>query len=284
MLCLILLFLNGCTSTAPAASSDLTVACTTYPVYLLTRAVTQQVPHTDVELVVNQQVSCLHNYTLTMTDMKTIERADLLVINGAGMESFLSDVLESRSYLDASAGLDLLWNEEEGEPDPHLWLDPTLAGQMAQNIAAGLSATDKAHAEQYQTNADAVSAELTQFQKKMQKRLSDLPLRQLITFHDGFTYFAKAFHLEIVASVEEEEGSEASARRIQELTALIAQYHLPSIFVERNGSTSAAQALSQECGVSIDKLDMGMSGNGSGLADYEALIQYNIDTIKEAYQ
>lgn len=284
LLALVLLVLSGCANTTSEHHERFIIACTTYPVYLLTQAVTEQVPNAKPELVVNQQISCLHNYTLTMKDMKMIDQADLLVINGAGLESFLSDVLENRTYLDASAGLDLLWNNEEHEYDPHIWLNPALAGQMAQNIANGLSAVDRRHATLYQSNASAIVSELTQFQSKMKQRLSSLPIRQLITFHDGFSYFANAFDLDIVASVEEEEGSEASARRIKDLTALIRQYHLPSVFVEKNGSMSAANALSQECGVTVYALDMGMTGDGNGLSGYEALIQSDIDTIREAYQ
>ena len=284
LLALALLLLTGCGSESPHDNSDFTIACTTYPVYLLTQAVAEQVPDTTVKLVVNQQVSCLHNYTLTMTDMKTIEQADLLVINGAGLEDFLSDVLETRTYLDASQNLDLLWNEEEGEYDPHLWLDPTLAGQMALNIAHGLTIADPQHQSQYQANAAAVTSRLAQFQMEMKAELTALPVRQLITFHDGFSYFARAFDLEIVASVEEEEGSEASARRIKELVECIETYRLPSVFIEKNGSASAANALSQECGVSVYALDMGMSGDGGGLPTYEALIRSNITTIKEAYE
>ena len=77
--------LTACGRQETAAKRGLVVACTTYPVYLMTQAVTQDVPDVTVDLVVNQQISCLHNYTLTMADMKVIESADLLIINGAGL-------------------------------------------------------------------------------------------------------------------------------------------------------------------------------------------------------
>ena len=299
MLLSVLLLLPGCTQ-APSGSSQeegLTVLATTYPVYLMTQAVTQDVPDVTVDLVVNQQISCLHNYTLTMADMKVIESADLLIINGAGLESFLDDVLAGRDYWDASQDMALRPSEEghdhgdhnhEGdheEYDPHYWLSPTLAGQMAQNIAIGLTTQDPAHMDEYQANADQVAEQLTALQKELRAEVADLPCKELIPFHDGFAYFADAFGLTILASVEEEEGSEASAREINELTQLIQTHHIPAVFVEKNGSDSAAQALARECGVSVAALDMGMSGDkaGGGLAAYEALLRYNIDTIREAY-
>lgn len=88
LLALALLLLPGCGAAATQEDTTLAVACTTYPVYLLTTAVADQVPDTTVDLVINQQVSCLHNYTLTMADMKAIEGADLLVINGSGSGGF----------------------------------------------------------------------------------------------------------------------------------------------------------------------------------------------------
>ena len=296
-LTLALTTLTACGRQETAAKSGFVVACTTYPVYLMTQAVTQDVPDVTVKLVVNQQLSCLHNYTLTMSDMKAIESADLLVINGAGLESFLDDVLESRDYWDASRDLPLGPDEEGNvhgdhhpdetheEYDPHDRLSPTLAGQMAQNIAIGLTTKDPAHMDAYQANADQVSEQLTALQEELRAEVADLPCKELIPFHDGFAYFADAFGLTILASVEEEEGSEASAREINELTQLIQTHHIPCVFIEKNGSDSAAQALARECGVSVAALDMGMSGDeqGGGLAAYEALLRRNIDTIREAY-
>ena len=296
-LTLALTTLTACGQEETTTHSGLVVACTTYPVYLMTQAVTQDVPDVTVKLVVNQQLSCLHNYTLTMADMKTIESADLLVINGAGLESFLDDVLDSRDYWDASRDMPLRHAEEghdhgdhdhdadHEEYDPHYWLSPTLAGQMAQNIAIGLTTKDPAHMDAYQANADQVAERLTTLQAELRAEVADLPCKELIPFHDGFAYFADAFGLTILASVEEEEGSEASAREINELTQLIQTHHIPCVFIEKNGSDSAAQALARESGVSVAALDMGMSGDeqGGGLAAYEALLRRNIDTIREAY-
>ena len=296
-LTLALTTLTACGQEETTTHSGMVVACTTYPVYLMTQAVTQDVPDVTVKLVVNQQLSCLHNYTLTMADMKTIESADLLVINGAGLESFLDDVLASCDYWDASRDMPLRHAEEghdhgdhdhdadHEEYDPHYWLSPALAGQMAQNIAIGLTTKDPAHMDAYQANADQVAERLTTLQAELRAEVADLPCKELIPFHDGFAYFADAFGLTILASVEEEEGSEASAREINELTQLIQAHHIPAVFVEKNGSDSAAQALARECGVSVAALDMGMSGDeqGGGLAAYEALLRRNIDTIREAY-
>lgn len=281
-LLVVVLLLTGCTG-APEAPRGKTVACTTYPVYLLAQAVTRGAGGLEPVLVIDQQLSCLHDYTLTINDMKRIESSAVLAINGAGMEDFLQDVLEQRTCIDCSAGLDLLWKEEEEEYDPHFWLDPTLAAGMAENLAEGFAAADPERAQRYRDNAAAAGDFLADLKSEISEELSALPQRELITFHDGFAYFARAFDLDIVASVEEEEGSEASARRINELVELIDRYQLSAVFTEVNGSVSTAQALARERGIEVRALDLGMSrpeDGAEGLDAYAALLRRNAAALK----
>ena len=287
-LLLTLLFLTGCAAAPVSAPDTLTVACTTYPVYLLCQAVSAGVDKVEPVLVVDQQLSCLHDYTLTMKDMKLIEGSAVLAISGGETEEFLEDVLEQRDYVDCSQGIELLWNEEEGEEDSHFWLDPACAAQMTKNLANGLSEADPDHAAAYASNAQAAEERLTALGETLREELSPLPCRQLITFHDGFSYFARAAGMEIAASVEEEEGSEASARRIQELVALIDQKQIPAVFTEANGPDSTAKALSLECPITVGTLNMGMSRSTvpaelTGLDAYEWVLKGNTEAILEAY-
>ncbi len=286
LLLALLLSLTACAA-APQQPEGLRVACTTYPVYLLCQSVTQGTAVEPV-LVVDQPMSCLHNYTLTMQDMKVIEGASLLALNGAGMEEFLEDVLEGRTCLDCSAGLELLWNEEEGEPDCHIWMDPANAAQMAQNLADGLSEADPADADAFRANASAAAERLDALGASLREELSPLPCRSLITFHDGFSYFARGVGMKIAASVEEEEGSEASARRIRELVDIIDENQIPAVFTEVNGPDATAKALAMERPVRVGTLTMLMSSEGvpeglSGLDAYEWALRENTKAIREAY-
>ena len=107
--------------------------------------------------------------------------------------------------------------------------------------------------------------------------LSSLSCRKLITFHDGFAYFAQAFDLEILAAVEEESGSEASAKDLISLIRLVQENDLPAVFVEQNGSSAAAKIISAETGARIFTLDMAMAGDS-----YFTAMTNNINAIKEA--
>ena len=112
-----------------------------------------------------------------------------------------------------------------------------------------------------------------------ESELSNIKCRKLITFHDGFSYFAESFDLHIVKAVEEESGSEASAKELIELIDLVKTNQLPAIFTESNGSTSAADIIAKETGVKTFALDMAMAGDS-----YFEAMYHNIDTVKEALE
>ena len=270
----LVLLLTGC---APAAVEDgkTHILCTTYPIYLFTTAVVGDDPGLAVELLVDQQTSCLHDYTLTVEDMKAIDRADIIVMNGAGLEAFMDDALAQKdvSVIDCSEGMDLLpaldhhhhegEEEDEHEVDPHYWMDPRRARQMIANIAQGLGLETPVFLPDY-CLVDT----------------SSLP--PLITFHDGFQYFADAFGLELLASIEEEEGSEASAKELEEIIALVEEYDIPAIFVEKNGSRRSADVIARETGCQVYELDLIMSGDGTGIEPYIQAMDQNLSTILEA--
>jgi ABC-type Zn uptake system ZnuABC Zn-binding protein ZnuA len=280
--------LSGCTGYASQPEDGtITIAATTYPVYLLASAVAEGADNITVVPVVNQSVACLHDYTLTVSDMKTLEKADLVLLSGAGLEDFMDDALMGKPTIDCSVGISLLESdEEEGEPDPHIWLDPRRAAQMTRNIAAGLAELDPDQAARYTENGDQEAASLLSLWAQGVEELSQLSCRQLITFHEGFSYFADAFDLDIVAAIEEESGSEASAKEIVEMVSLIDTYQLPAIFVEQNGSDATAKAIQRECGVTLSSLSMMMSGpeEYSETNCYETYLRQNLDTIKEVLE
>ena len=295
--CMLGLLLTACGAPAATETEDdgtLHVLATTYPVYLFTTAVTEGVENVEVSLLVNQPVSCLHDYTLTVTDMKAVERADVVVINGAGLEDFLDDALAASggAVIDCSAGLELLpamgheGHDHDTEYDPHIWMDPAYAQEMMAVIAQGLGEALygdgwAAHGALH-TNQLAAGDMLEQARQRWAEQLAPLAGAELITFHDGFQYFARAFDLTLLKAIEEEEGAEASAAEIREVAGLIGEYGIPAIFTETNGSDATARAIARETGCLVCQLDMIMSGEGTGIGPYLDAMQKNIDTIVEA--
>lgn len=287
VLSLLLILLSGCASQAEPAQ----IAATTLPVCEFTTRLCQGTPLTVTRLV-TEQVSCLHDYSLNVRQVKAVEAADVVVCSGAGLEDFLEDLLQGRDVIDASSGIALLCSGESHDheeqedhdghhhdQDPHIWLSPANARQMSQTICAGLTQLYPAYADTFQTNLDALLADLTQLETYGTDALSSLSCREIITFHDGFAYFAQAFDLTILEAVEEESGREASAKELIHLIEDVRQHHLPAIFTEKSGSVSAADIIARETGCKTAALDMAMAGDS-----YFDAMYHNIDTIREALQ
>lgn len=290
-----LLLLSGCGQSPEPEEGQVHILATTYPVYLFTTALTEGVEGIQVSLLVNSQTSCLHDYTLTVQDMRAIEGADIIVMNGAGLEEFMDDALaqSEAAVIDCSAGMELLptlehhghdGHDHEEEYDPHFWMAPDKAEKMIKTIARALMDLDPNHAETYEGYYQIPFCVWDHFQLSYSKDIEAVAGKPLITFHDGFQYFADAFDLELVKAIEEEEGATASAAEIKEVVSLIEKYDIPAIFVEKNGSRATADVIARETGCGVYELDMLMSGNGSGIQAYLDAMDQNIKTILEALQ
>lgn len=285
--------LCGCSQ----AETPAQVAATTLPVYELTVRLCRDTPLSVIRLI-TEEVSCLHDYSLNVQQVKAAEAADIIVISGAGLEEFMEDLLADRQVIDASLGIPLLipsehshdhheeaHHEEEDheghhhKQDPHIWLSPIHAMAMAENICSGLSGQYPDYKNFFSANLTILLEELAAMQEYGKTALSSLSCRELITFHDGFAYLADAYDLTILDAIEEESGSEASAKELIHMIEEVEHHQLPAIFTEKSGSVSAAGIISRETGAKEFSLDMAMSGDS-----YFESMYHNIDTLKEALQ
>ena len=280
---LITVTILGCKQNPPAQ-----VVATTQPLYDFTSYLCNGTSITVAPLITDN-ISCLHDYTLQVNQMKMLEQAEIMIINGSGLEPFLEDIpLPGKVTIDAShlishsqdtknASHTHTEHGHEHEADPHIWLSPICAKQMVDAICEGLKEAYPDYEDTFEQNRIQLNGQLDVLLNYGMESLETLSCRELITFHDGFSYFADAFQLEILKALEEESGSEASANDLKELADLIDRHNLPAVFTERNGSVSAAEIISRETGAQVYSLDMAMSG-----IRYFDAMYHNINTIKEA--
>ncbi len=356
---LLLLFLSACGNTSEAtddveSSDTLNITTTSYPIYLFASEIANGAEGVVVTPLVNQDISCLHDYTLTVNDMITLENSDIIIMNGADLDEFMLDGLagipKEFSIIDAGMNVDYLCGDDcdedhdhdhddeaevveddhdhddeaevaeedhdhdhddedasteeehdhdhddedasteeehdhdhDYENDPHYWMSPITAATMVETIAAELAILDPANADIYTANAAAAVEKLLAAQEDFSTQLESLSARDLITFHDGFAYFAAAFDLDLLVSIEEEEGQEASAMVIAEIITIIGEHKVPTIFTEDYSSDSTAKAIASETGVNILCLSMMMSGEAenAGIDTYIEIMQNNINVIIE---
>lgn len=279
ILILITVLLVGCTPENPVQ-----IAATTLPVWEFTAELCKGT-ELSVSRLITENVSCLHDYSLQVKQVRAIESAEAVVCVGAGFEESMIDVLDHASKgIDASVGVELHCDNHQGhsgghnhEYDPHIWLSPKNAILMCTNICRELCNLYPEYTLTFQSNLISLTDRLNALQCYGEETLKNLSCRELITFHDGFAYFAGSFDLHILRAIEEESGSEASAQELVELVDLVNSHHLPAVFTEVNGSNAAADVIAQETVVKVYSLDMAISGESYFNAMYR-----NIDTIKEA--
>ncbi|WP_106627783.1 metal ABC transporter substrate-binding protein [Selenomonas massiliensis] len=258
-----------------------------YPMYLATINITDGVNGVEVYNMTKPQTGCLHDYQLMTEDMKTLEKADAFVINGAGMEDFMDKVTEQQKKLkviDASRGIELI-HDEEGD-NPHVWLSVTDAIAQVRNIADQLKEADPAHADAYEKNAAAYIEKLTALKSEMHAALDNVPHKDIVTFHEAFPYFAKEFNLNIIGVVEREPGTEPTPTELQETIEQVNALPTKVLFTEPQYSPAAAETIARETGAKIYTLDPVVTGEATPQAKnaYIDTMKANMKVLKEALQ
>lgn len=236
------------------------ILATFYPLYVMLLNITEGT-NTEVSMIAPANTGCLHDYQLTTKDMQAIEKCDILVANGAGMEDFLEKALEAKkdSTIIASQGYNLI------EENPHIWVSPSGAIWQVKQIAEGLKKLDPQNASAYEKNATSYAEKIQELSDTMHSELEGLKGKSVITFHEAFPYFSSEFGLNTVAVVEREPGTEPSARELADLVALIKDAKtkgskVPMLFAEPQYSSSAAEVIANETGIKVQELDPAVTG------------------------
>ena len=259
-----------------------------YPMYVATINITDGVDGVEVYNMTKPQTGCLHDYQLMTEDMKTLEKADAFVINGAGMEDFMDKVTEQQKKLkviDASRGIELIHDDEEGD-NPHVWLSVTDAITQVRNIVDQLKEADPAHAAAYEKNAVAYIEKLSSLKSEMHAALDNVPHKDIVTFHEAFPYFAKEFNLNIIGVVEREPGTEPTPTELQETIEQVNALPSKVLFTEPQYSPAAAETIARETGAKIYTLDPVVTGEATPQAKnaYIDTMKKNMKILQEALQ
>jgi manganese/zinc/iron transport system substrate-binding protein len=243
-----------------------------------------------------------HTYVATEGDILKFEDADLIFYNGLMLEAQMNRIFEQLNkngqikVVGVGDRLDPLtllnWEPESGLPyDPHIWNDVRQWQEVVKTIRDTLSEQDPANAATYQANATRYLGELDQLHSYIQEQVQRIPAerRILVTAHDAFNYFGRAYGLEVQAIQGISTQSEASAADIQALSDLVVSRKIPAIFVESTISPrtieavkAAASANGQNVLIGGELFSDAMGAPGTPQATYIGMMRHNIDTIVAA--
>ena len=268
---------------------NLKIVTSFYPIYLETINITRGVSGVEVVNMTPPQTGCLHDYQLTPEDMKLLETADIFVVNGLGMESFLDKVIEARPNLkiiDASDTKEIVPIMEDGKPNPHVWLSITYAIAQVKNISSKLCELDPERADTYKRQTLDYVDELTTLRDELHLSLTMLPNKEIVTFHEAFPYLASEFGLKIAAVIEREPGTEPTPQELSETIEKINSLPVKIIFTEPQYSSKAAETIARETGAQIFELDPIVTGEAKpeNLLDYVDRMLNNVITLAKALQ
>lgn len=234
--------------------------------------------------------SDVHVYTPAPGEAKTIVSARLVVINGFGLEGWLPRLLQSSAskapVVVASRGITPL--NLGSQADPHAWQSVANAKIYVANIRDGLIAVDPADAEAFNANARRYLAELDALDAEVKETIASIPpeRRKLITTHDAFVYFAKAYGLDFIAPQGVSTETEPSARDIAAIIARIKRDKIPAVFLENISDDRLIGRIAAETGVKVGgKLFSDSLTDEKGDAPtYIDMMRHNIRTLREGLQ
>ena len=249
-----------------------------------------------------------HAFMPTPKDVARIADSNVLIVNGAGLEKWLANILENaggqRLVIEASAGLTPKQRSAEGiicappsqvsgdehaaGGDPHFWLDPVLVVRYVENIRDGLSQADPQGKEDYARNAEAYIARLKDLDAWIAAQVAQIPpeRRLFVTNHESLGYFADRYGFKLIGAIlpSFSTGASPSAGDLARLADCIKSSGAPAIFLETGANPQLADQLAQETGIRVvtELYSHSITPPGGNAPDYIAMMKYNTRAIVDA--
>ena len=242
-----------------------------------------------------------HDFQLTPADVKKLSDADLLIINGAGIEEWLGELIKKSGnknlvVVDTSNGIKLVESPEEIEighahahdhdhgdgANPHIWLDPVIAKKQAANIVAALQKADPANASAYAQNGKVYEAKLSALDSDSRSTLAPLPNKNLVTFHDAFPYLAARYKLNYVGAISEFPEKDPTPKQLAALVDKIRSLKVGVLFAENGYAPGLLKKIASETGAKVSELDTLEVGQGTPTA-YLDRMGANLESLRKAF-
>lgn len=240
-----------------------------------------------------------HLYKASPADVTQLSQADIILYSGLHLEGKLAELLERMSRRKPTVAVaeriatEKVLHDEHQARDPHVWFDVSLWSEAAQATADALAQFDPPHAESYRANAAAYRSRLAELHSYAQTELAKVPQerRVLVTAHDAFRYFGRAYGVEVRGIQGISTDSEASVREVSELVEFLVSRKIKAVFVETSVADQNIKALLEGCQVRGHEVAIGgtlfsdaMGQDGTPEGTYEGMVRHNVNTIVKALQ
>jgi manganese/zinc/iron transport system substrate-binding protein len=231
-----------------------------------------------------------HTYRMVPDDVKKIARSRMVVMNGLGLEGKMAEGMSSvgdAKVVEVGQGLTSLDDAgHPGNPDPHIWFDVGLWVQVVEAVRAALTEMDPQGEAYYRERALRYLTQLEALEGRVRKGVGCIPThhRKLVTSHDAFQYFGKAYGVELRALQGVSTEDAVSSATMAAVVEYVREHKLPAIFVESSVSPKAIEAIKRETGVKIggELYSDSVGPSGSGADTYIGMVDHNVGVLVEA--
>lgn len=233
----------------------------------------------------------VHTFDPTPSDVRRLAAADLVFLNGLGLDDWLAGLVTDAGTTapvvrlgENLPGIDYITDSETGGVNPHLWLNAAYAARYAERIADQLQTADPAHAADYQAGLAAYTAVLDDLDTQLRETLGAIPeaSRTVISFHDAFPYFAAAYGLRIDGTIVDAPGQDPSAGDVANLIRVVKADNVRAIFAEAQFSDDLVRTIAGETGATVVS-DLYTDTVGDAPVDtYVGVMTWNLEQVADA--
>ncbi len=259
---------------------QLTVVTSFYPMYVAAENVIGSNENVKLENLSEPQSGCLHDYQLTSEDMKLLSTADVFIINGGGIETFLADVAAEYPDLviiNACENLDLL------EDNAHAWMNMENYCVQVQTICDGLTAVDREDADRYEQNTAAYLEKVNALREEYSDAVRVLEGQPVILFHEAYEYIADEFGLEVAGIMDLDEERQVSAGEVADILSVIETEDVYVILAEELYGKDMGDMMEKETGVRVVYLDT-MTRGEYDADSYLDGMRSNLELLVQAFE
>ena len=234
-----------------------------YPMYIIAENLTEGAENIELVNMADVNVGCLHDYTLTTEDMKSIENADIFIANGLGMESFIDKIVSSNeemAIIDSSYQIENLITHNE-ETNAHIWTNIEKYIQQVTNVKEGLQKYNAENSEIYEKNAEQYIQSLNELKQEYSEKLQTLQGTKAINLNEAFEYLGQELGMEMITIETDHEESTLSAEMLKNIIDTVKEDKIEMIIIDKNDNKTNAETIANETGAKIYELNSVLSGS-----------------------
>ena len=258
---------------------SLKIVTSFYPIYIMTLNITNGAENIEVSNMAENYVGCIHDYTLTTTDLKKFENADIFVQNGYDMEQFSQKIIDSYpdvKMVDSSTKITDFVQDGE-EVNPHFWTSIDNYILQVEAITEGLKELDSSNSDLFEQNKNICVQKLQELKSSYEE--FNFEGNSVVSLNESFSYLFKFIGVDETLIETDHEQSALSAETVRDVIEEVKNSGIKAIVIGQNDDDQNANLIASETGATVYRLNDAMSGDGS-LDSYINTMKENLEILK----